>query len=109
MVGGADFIFEHRHLKVYGSKVREALGVGLVPAKAQTELSLGEVVRILRDKHGLTQSELAERAGLSQATISSIENERVSLGVERAKSLARALRVHPSALLFPSWDVEDAA
>ncbi len=95
--------------KAYGSKVREALATGLVPAKARSELTPGEVVRILRDKHGLTQSELAELAGLSQATISSIENERVSLGVERAKSLARALRVHPGAILFPSWSIDDAA
>jgi transcriptional regulator with XRE-family HTH domain len=49
---------------------------------------------------------LAERAGLSQATISSIENERVRLGVERAKALARALQIHPAVLLFPSWDSE---
>jgi len=26
--------------------------------------------------------------------------------VERAKVLARALKVHPAVLVFPSWDVE---
>jgi hypothetical protein len=28
------------------------------------------------------------------------------LGVERAKVLARALKVHPAVLVFPGWDVE---
>jgi len=40
------------------------------------------MLRIVREKNGLTQNELAERAGLTQATISSLENNRVSLGVE---------------------------
>ena len=35
-----------------------------------------------------------------------IERERINLGVERAKLLARALRCHPAVLVFPSWDVE---
>jgi transcriptional regulator with XRE-family HTH domain len=43
--------------------------------------------------------------GISQATISAIENDRVNLGVERAKVLARALRCHPAVLVFPGWEV----
>ena len=35
-----------------------------------------------------------------------IEHDRVKLGVEQAKSLARALRCHPTVLVFPGWDVE---
>ena len=31
----------------------------------------------------------------TQATLSAIENDRVRLGVERAKVLARALKCHP--------------
>ncbi|GAB56086.1 hypothetical protein GPUN_1971 [Glaciecola punicea ACAM 611] len=34
------------------------------------------------------------------------QNERVNLGIERAKALARALRCHPAVLVFPGWDVE---
>jgi len=46
-----------------------------------------------------------------QATISAIENDRVHLGVERAKVLARALKCHPSVLVFPGWELpkEDGA
>ncbi len=40
---------------------------------------------------------------LPQATISAIENDRVRLGVERAKVLARALKCDPGVLVFPGW------
>ncbi len=45
------------------------------------------------------------RKSVSVSVISAIENERINLGVERAKVIARALRVHPSVLVFPGWDV----
>jgi len=38
--------------------------------------------------------------------ISAIERERINLGVERAKVLARALRCHPAVLVFPGWDAD---
>ena len=75
------------------------------PAKKRVEVSVGESVRILRELQELTQSQLSELTGIPQATISSIENDRVNLGVERAKVLARALRCHPAVLVFPSWEV----
>ena len=75
------------------------------PAKARVEVSVGESVRILRELQELSQSQLAERSGILQSTISAIENGRVNLGVERAKMLARALQCHPSVLVFPGWEV----
>jgi transcriptional regulator with XRE-family HTH domain len=75
------------------------------PAKRHVEVSIGESVRILRELQELSQNELAEFSGIPQSTISAIENDRVRLGVERAKTLARALRCHPSVILFPGWDV----
>ena len=75
-----------------------------LPAKKRIEISVGESVRILRELQDLSQSQLAELTGISQATISAIENSRVNLGVERAKVLARALRCHPAVLVFPGWD-----
>jgi transcriptional regulator with XRE-family HTH domain len=53
----------------------------------------------------LRQNELSRRSGIPQATLSAIENDRVKLGVERAKILARTLRCHPAVLVFPGWDV----
>ena len=90
-----------------GTKVRDALrGERFTKSGVRVQLSPAEMVRILRKKNELTQSELAERTGLTQATISNLENGRTRLGAERAKTLASALRVHPAVLLFPGWDVD---
>ena len=75
-------------------------------AKKTVEVSVGESVRIMRDLQELSQSELAELTGIPQSTISGIENDRINLGVERAKVLARALRCHPAVLVFPGWEMK---
>ena len=75
------------------------------PAKKRVDVSPGESVRIIRELQGLSQVQLAELCGIPQTTISSIENSRVNLGVERAKVLALALRCHPAVLVFPGWRV----
>ena len=77
------------------------------PARKRIEVSPGESVRIIRELQGLSQTQLSALCGIPQTTISSIENGRVNLGVERAKTLAQALRCHPAVLVFPGWDVED--
>jgi len=74
------------------------------PARKRVVVSVGESVRIVRALQGLSQSQLAEITGIPQATISAIENDRVRLGVERAKVLARALKCHPAVLVFPGWE-----
>jgi transcriptional regulator with XRE-family HTH domain len=73
-------------------------------AKPRIQVSPGESVRIMRELQELSQNQLAEAAGIPQSTISAIERERVNLGVERAKVLARALKCHPAVLVFPGWD-----
>lgn len=73
--------------------------------RKRATVTVGESVRIIRELQGLSQNELAQRTGISQATISAIENDRVRLGVERAKALARALKCHPGVLVFPGWVV----
>ena len=75
------------------------------PARKRIEVSVGESVRIIRELQGCSQNELARLTGIPQATISAIENDRVRLGVERAKVLARALKCHPAVLVFPGWAV----
>lgn len=75
-------------------------------AKKSIEVSPGESVRILRELQELSQNELAELSGIPQSTISAIENDRVRLGIERSKVLARALKCHPAVLVFPGWDVD---
>jgi transcriptional regulator with XRE-family HTH domain len=62
-------------------------------------------VRIIRELQGMSQNELVGATGIPQSTISAIENDRVNLGVERAKQLARVLKCHPAVLVFPGWEV----
>ncbi|MDR2000292.1 MAG: helix-turn-helix domain-containing protein [Zoogloeaceae bacterium] len=76
------------------------------PARKRVEVSVGESVRILRELQELSQSQLSECTGIPQAAISAIENDRVNLGVERAKVLARALNCHPAVLVFPGWETQ---
>ncbi len=72
----------------------------------RVEISIGESVRIIRELQELSQNELAAISGIPQSTLSAIEHDRINLGVERAKVLARALKCHPAVLVFPGWDVE---
>lgn len=75
-------------------------------AKKSVDVTPGESVKILRELQNLSQNELAKLTGIPQSTISAIENDRVRLGVERSKVLARALRCHPAVLVFPGWDID---
>ena len=79
---------------------------GFRKAQKLVDVSVGESVRIIRELQEFSQNELAELSGIPQSTISAIENDRVRLGVERAKVLARALRCHPAVLVFPGWEVD---
>jgi transcriptional regulator with XRE-family HTH domain len=70
------------------------------------KVSIGESVRIIRELQELSQNQLSSLTGIPQSTLSAIEHGRVNLGVERAKVLARALKVHPAVLVFPGWEIE---
>lgn len=74
--------------------------------KKTGEVSVGESVRIMRELQELSQSELANLTGIPQSTISGIENDRIKLGVERAKVLAQALKCHPAVPVFPGWEIK---
>lgn len=76
-------------------------------AKKSIDVSVGESVRIIRELQELSQNELAKLTGIPQSTISAIENDRIQLGVERAKVLAKALKCHPAVLVFPGWSMAE--
>jgi len=78
-------------------------------AKKSLDLSVGDSVRIIRELQELSQNELSDLTSIPQSTISAIENNRINLGIERAKVLARALKCHPAVLVFPGWEVENSA
>ena len=89
-----------------GKKTKESLKSEFRPAKKYGKLTPGKALKIYRELQGLTQVELAEKSDLKQATISSLEHDRIVMGVDRAKLLARALKVHPAVLAFADWDVD---
>jgi len=76
-------------------------------AKKRIILSVGESIHIVRELQELSQNQLSQLTGIPQATLSAIENNRIQLGVERAKVLARALKVHPGVLVFPGWELSN--
>ena len=78
-------------------------------AKQNIKVSVGESVRIIRELQELSQNQLALLTNIPQSTLSAIENDKINLGVERAKTLARALKCHPAVLVFPGWEVSQAA
>ena len=92
-----------------GLKTKEAMSGPFAPLKTTVRLTPGKAIRIYREAQGMSQAALAGRSGLRQSTLSSLEHDRITLGLDRAKALARALRVHPSVLAFPDWVVDDAA
>jgi len=75
-------------------------------ARKTVDVSVGESVRIIRELQELSQNRLAELTGIPQSTISAIENDRIQLGIERAKVLATALQCHPAVLVFPGWEIK---
>lgn len=79
------------------------------PAKQRISVSPGESVKIMSELQGLSQNQLAELTGIAQASLSVIENDRVKLGVERARVLAKALHCHPAVLVFPGWQIPSVA
>jgi transcriptional regulator with XRE-family HTH domain len=85
---------------------KKTLDAEFQPMPMRLVMTPAAMVRNIREAQELTQAGLAGLTGIAQPTISAIEAGRVSLGVERAARLARALCVHPAVLLFPQWDVE---
>lgn len=75
-----------------------------MPSTGITPPTWGEGVRTLRGIKGLTQVQLAEQAGTSQAHISRIENGSREVGDRYRVSIAAALDVDPQTL-FPYVEV----
>lgn len=93
-----------------GKKVKELLKNGeFAPAKTRVNMTPGQSLRVIRELQELSQNELAKLCGIPQSTISGMESERINIGVERAKTLAKALHVHPAVIVFPGWEVGHAS
>ena len=58
---------------------------------ARDSKQIGNIIRRARKKQGLTQSQLGDKAGLRQATVSQIESGRPSARIETLLQLFAAL------------------
>ena len=59
----------------------------------------GYYLHLYRYRAGLTQVQLENLSGISQADISSMEHNRVAIGKKRSKKLAKILKMDPKKLL----------
>ena len=66
-----------------------------------TKHTLAQNVRAAREALNLTQQQLAEKSGLSIATIRTIEQRRSAASVDTLDQLAAALRTTPVQLITP--------
>lgn len=80
-----------------------------VKAKVNISITPGQMLKNLRELQGLSQQDLAKITGITQSNISSLETDARQIGRERALVLAKALKVHPAVILFPDYDVAEAA
>ena len=80
----------------------------LPDAAGALERYLGNAVRDLRQRHGLTIADVAERAAISRGMLSKIENAQTATSLDTLTRLARALGASLSAL-FRNYDVPDGS
>lgn len=85
-------------LKVCSFKVFMSLIV--VSMQSDTPAAtLGQTVRRLREREGISQEELADRCGLHRTYVGSVERGERNVSLLNIVCLAKALNVSPAALL----------
>lgn len=72
---------------------RCALASPGMPARPQPQVALGQAIRHIREREGLTQEDLAFEAGFHPTWISRIETGSQSTGWATVKRVADALQV----------------
>lgn len=63
-------------------------------------MSIGENIRRIRKEKGMTQKELGEKLGISQAAIGQFENDNSNLKIDTIKKIAVALDVEYTRLII---------
>ena len=61
----------------------------------------GQNLQRLRQEKGISQEELAHRAGLERSYLGKLENARFSASVDTIEKIALALDIEPSVFLEP--------
>ncbi len=63
-------------------------------------MNIGEAVKVLRKKRGVTQQELAERSGVTQGFLSLVERGERKPAITFIDQVSRALKVPPQLILL---------
>jgi transcriptional regulator with XRE-family HTH domain len=67
----------------------------------QISASPGAVIKAFRNNFNITQKELAAVTGIAETNLSSIENDKLEIGLKRAVLIAAAFGIDPALILFP--------
>lgn len=78
---------------------------GLISDNPQTPVNLGDKIVLLRQKHNLSLSDLAEKVGISSSYLCQIENGRVLPALSTLKNIAEALGIKAEDLMTASSNV----
>lgn len=62
-------------------------------------MSIGENIRVARNRKGLTQKQLGERCGMADSAIRRYESDRGNPTIETIKRIAKALEMDPFTLM----------
>lgn len=75
--------------------------------KVEGEETSGRVVRAFRRNFNLTLADIEHLTGIPSSNLSAIENDKLEIGVRRARLLAAVYGISPALLLFPSASAEE--
>jgi len=70
-------------------------------------MNLGRTIKLCRNARGLTQEQLAQKAGLSLSYLSLIENDRRDPAMSTVRSISDALQVPLSIIMFLAADKDE--
>lgn len=70
-------------------------------------MNIGKAIRELRKQQGLSQGELAEKSGITQAALSAIESKGVRPNAENLKGICAALQVSESLVYVMGMEKSD--
>lgn len=70
------------------------------------DVAFGELIRHIRNEHGLTQNKMAEQAELSLRQYQNIESNVQLPGYNALKSLTQNLRINPVDLFYERDDTQ---
>ncbi len=71
------------------------------PSKTHADLSTGEVIAMLRELKGWTQSELASHSGISSTNLSLLENDKVNIGKKKSGTACQSVWRSPRHYYVP--------